>query len=244
MSKIFCEICGTAYSDTASQCPICGCPKPASAEFSVDTAAQEESKTRTAPVKGGRFSKDNVNKRMNNDDSRPEPAPVPRKTAKKKKKSSTAERVLVIVIICLLVAIVGVLAYIIVNYFIPGATAEPTVPPTTQATEPSTTGTTVPPTTEALTVPCTDLSLTENSVLLKEIGATWLLNVVATPADTTDEIQFESSDPNVATVSADGRVTAVGDGTCTITITCGNVTVQCEVVCDIPAETEPPTEPE
>ena len=25
MSKIICDICGTSYPETATQCPICGC---------------------------------------------------------------------------------------------------------------------------------------------------------------------------------------------------------------------------
>lgn len=45
--------------------------------------------------------------------------------------------------------------------------------------------------------------------------------VVVTPSNTTDDITWETSDPNVATVS-NGVVTAVGKGTATITVKSGN----------------------
>ena len=97
MSKIFCEICGTAYNETATQCPICGSPRPASAEFSVDTPERSDAETRSTPVKGGRFSKSNVNKRLNST-AKPKTAAAaaPARKRRKKKKPSTAERVLTI----------------------------------------------------------------------------------------------------------------------------------------------------
>lgn len=240
MSKIFCEICGTAYNETATQCPICGSPRPASAEFSVDTPERSDAETRSTPVKGGRFSKSNVNKRLNST-AKPKAAAAaaPARKRRKKKKPSTAERVLTIAIVCLLIAIIGVMAYIILNFFVPRSAPESTRPQTTESTPAATTEGTVPPTTEALTVPCTGLKLTEETILFNELGTTWLLNVVATPANTTDTMTFASSDTSVATVSEDGKVTAVGPGTCTITVTCGEATVECQVVCEVHEETEP-----
>ena len=256
MSKIFCEICGTAYAYTAKQCPICGCPKPESAEFSVDTEEYAENTTRNAPVKGGRFSKENVNKRLKTaerDRERREPEPrmasarntSGRKTPKKKKSASKAERSLIIAIICLLLAIVAVMAYILIHYFVPRQSPDngTSVPAeSTESVEP--TESTVPPTTQPQQIHCTGLTMTEESIQFKEIGKTWQLSVVPTPADTTDTIVYTSSDPNVATVSEDGLVTAVGEGECVITITCGTVTVECQVTCQLPQPTEPPeTEP-
>lgn len=62
MSKIICDVCGSAYSDTASQCPICGTARR-------DTTATVPSPEQTLDtengytyVKGGRFSRSNVKK--------------------------------------------------------------------------------------------------------------------------------------------------------------------------------------
>lgn len=61
MSKIICDVCGTAYSDTASQCPICGTAKnDKSKTFSTATA---DGAAAGSYIKGGRFSHANVRKR-------------------------------------------------------------------------------------------------------------------------------------------------------------------------------------
>ena len=36
MSKVICEICGTAYPDTENECPVCGFEKPEAAEFTTE----------------------------------------------------------------------------------------------------------------------------------------------------------------------------------------------------------------
>ncbi len=50
------------------------------------------------------------------------------------------------------------------------------------------------------------------------------LSATATPADTTDTIAWSSSDTNVLSVGSDGTVIAMGEGSATITATCGSVT--------------------
>ena len=63
MSKIICEVCGTAYPEASTQCPICGCVRPADAN-GVPSGPEEKAPERTyLHVKGGRFSKANVRKR-------------------------------------------------------------------------------------------------------------------------------------------------------------------------------------
>ena len=61
MSKIICDVCGTSYPDSAAQCPICGCVKPSNAE---NCGPEMEEDIGYAFVKGGRFSKSNVRKRV------------------------------------------------------------------------------------------------------------------------------------------------------------------------------------
>ena len=42
MGKIICDICGTTFSDTEAECPICGCAKDLSAASLVDELMEEE----------------------------------------------------------------------------------------------------------------------------------------------------------------------------------------------------------
>ena len=233
MSKVICEICGTAYPDTENECPVCGFEKTETAEI-----LEEEGTAAANPghVKGGRFSKSNVNKK-NSDSNRKAEAPAKRK---RKKKRGNSDRGLIIAIIVLLLAIIATAGYIYIKYFAPEWAAgedtkpvETTTKPTIQTLPPQTQGST-----ETADLSCTGLTLYEESVRLNEIGGRWLLNVVPTPANTTDTITYTSGDETVATVSADGEITAVANGETVITITCGEVTVECKVICQLPDETE------
>ena len=77
-------------------------------------------------------------------------------------------------------------------------------------------------------VPCTGVVLSQNSITFTELNATVQLNAVKTPANTTDELVWTSSDTDVVTVS-DGLVTCVGVGSAEITVTCGTQTATCSV---------------
>ena len=54
MSKIVCDICGTAYPETAEACPICGCTKEAGAALLADELLEEEvtAAAAAAPAEG------------------------------------------------------------------------------------------------------------------------------------------------------------------------------------------------
>ena len=69
----------------------------------------------------------------------------------------------------------------------------------------------------------------------------FLLHVKASPENTTDKILFTSSDEAVATVTEDGRITAVSEGEAVITIRCGVSTMECPVTVKYVEETVPPT---
>lgn len=69
-------------------------------------------------------------------------------------------------------------------------------------------------------VPCTGVEVTPATITFTGIGSTQELTIVKTPENTTDEVTITSSDESVCTVS-NGVVTAVGMGTATITVTCG-----------------------
>jgi hypothetical protein len=95
-----------------------------------------------------------------------------------------------------------------------------------------------PEETTELVIPCENLALTSGGeIVLDEAGANWLINVLALPENTTDELTYASSDENVATVNAEGKITAVGEGTAVITITCGEQELKCTVTVSYPVET-------
>jgi uncharacterized protein YjdB len=83
---------------------------------------------------------------------------------------------------------------------------ETTAPVTTVAT-------TAAPTEE--TIPCDSLKLDDTDVMLTFVGDSWKIVATMEPADTTDVLQFFSSDESVATVSS-GTVTGVAAGECEI----------------------------
>lgn len=77
--------------------------------------------------------------------------------------------------------------------------------------------------------PCTAISLSDSTKNVTALGD-FTLTATVTPADTTDDVIWSTTDATVATVAA-GVVTVVGLGTATITATCGNQTATCVVTC-------------
>lgn len=250
MSKVICDVCGTAYAETVTQCPICGCVRSADAKVvsgaSDDSAREHGSYTY---VKGGRFSKANVKKRNNANhvevvapegESRQE-----KRERLRKEQNDKNNKGLVITVIALLLAIVAVVIYIVIRFFAPFSAMQnvdqPNTTPGIEAQDP-----------EPAEIPCTLITLSRDVITLDAEGAAALLEATLTPADTTDKITFTSADETIATVDANGKVTAVAAGETVINVTCGNISAACKVVCAIeepdatvePDVTEPdPTEP-
>ena len=83
------------------------------------------------------------------------------------------------------------------------------------------------------------LSLNTTQTELTVVGATFQLVATVTPADMT--VTWSSSSDEVATVDANGLVTAVGDGMAQITATVGDKSVTCYVIVTIEAEENPDT---
>lgn len=264
MSKIICDVCGTRYPETADQCPICGHIRDASGETAEDVLIMDDARPEPrGKVQGGRFSKSNVKKRTEGT-LHYEAAPAKSKASKKaesvrpnrdeeeeftedkqNKKANTILNVLLVIVILALLAVTG---YIFMQHVLPELTKpEATTAPTIVETEP-----TEPIETEEPTYPCEELVLEETDVLLTEYEQKWLINVEVKPANTTDVLTFTSADELIATVDSEGCITALAEGQTVITIACGDVQVEYNVIClfpgveinpgDVPTD-PPPTDP-
>lgn len=75
----------------------------------------------------------------------------------------------------------------------------------------------------------TNITLNASSLLFNSIGSTQQLTATLVPSDSTAQVQWESSDTSVVTVSSSGLVTSVADGNATITASVGEVSATCSV---------------
>lgn len=170
---------------------------------------------------------------------REEPPRQPRRrpSAQQRKKERTTNLILMGIVAILVIAILAVCIFLVTKLL---DMNKPTVPgPGTTTTTPADpTGTTsVPP----YQIPCTGVRLSMPSYAFNTVGERLLLTVTKQPANTTDHVIFTSSDPQIASVDADGLVVAVANGTVIITVTCGEFSATCEITCDVGVEpTYPP----
>lgn len=231
MSKIICEVCGTSYPETSTQCPICGSVHAGDAVSVNGKTEESENAGEYTYVKGGRFSKANVRKRnkgvhvattsskkkkpQNNDTEKKDTSDTPQKTKDNKG--------LVITIFVLILAIIAVMGYIVVKFLLPPKSGNDQVNPSDNQN----------PVIDVLEKKCTDVVLDASELLLEEAGQTVKLCAIVLPADTSDTISFTSADDTVATVAPNGVITAVSRGETVITVTCGSIEVKCTVICNI-----------
>ncbi len=233
MSKIICNICGTSYAETATRCPICGCVRPGDVQAVNDKRNQDGKSTGGYTyVKGGRFSKSNVKKRAK---TRAAGASAPVSVPENEDEKSNIG--LVITAVVLLLAIIGAVIYIALRFFGPLSNPIPDHTDSTGGIH----------NTEGEDIPCVGIIVNTDSVVFEQIGDGRLLSVSVEPKNTTDKVVFRSEDETVATVSSAGMITAVGNGTTKIVITCGDLTKECTVTCQFAEEstgeeTEPTTE--
>lgn len=75
--------------------------------------------------------------------------------------------------------------------------------------------------------PPAEPSLSSKDITLSSVGASQQLSV----KDTTETVVWTTSDEKVATVTADGTVTAVAPGRATVTATVGEKTFNCAIRC-------------
>ena len=251
MSKIVCDICGTAYPDTAQECPICGCTRDSAAALLADVGLEEEVAVAAAapevvpePVKPAprkaapvieedddEYDEDEDDDDDYDDDDDDDDDDDEEDEGRK------SNAFLVILLVIVILALLAVSAFIVVKYVAPNLLGpKETAPATTLATE-------EPAETTELVIPCENLALTSGGeIVLDEVGANWLINVLALPENTTDVLVYTSSDETVATVNEQGKITAVGEGTAVITITCGAQELKCTVTVSVAEETTVPEE--
>ena len=241
MNKIICDICGTSYPDTADCCPICGCSRDAAdgilggdlLEQTAEETVQDSPRKRKEI-----FDYDEVN-------SEPEEESVTYaqtdydEEEDEEEEEEPRQNTLVVIVLTVLIALLLMAAgFIFVRYFLPNLGSKADAgPQTTQETELASTETTV------LSIPCQELYIISGkTVELNEEGQMFLLHVKASPENTTDKILFSSSDESVATVTEDGKITAVSEGETVITISCGVSVMECPVTVKYVEETTAATE--
>lgn len=226
MSKIICELCGTSYSENAAQCPICGCAHPVDTQNIVSGDEQNATESTYQYVRGGRFSKANVRKR-NNNKQKTEPVKTKSKNDIQEPEKKTSNKGLIITIFVLLLAIIAVVVYNALMFFgpvIPSNDAEDQTQPSVSVLQ------------QPTEIHCTEISLEFTEIVLEQLGDTIILNATVLPVDTTDTCTFFTADDTVATVNAEGVITAVGSGETDITVTCGSISAVCKVVVSEPVE--------
>ena len=245
MSKIICDICGTSYQDTADCCPIFGCTRDAAADLLADDLLAEDTVVQPKG-KGGKaiskkkqiFDYDEVNTLLDQEDPEEEGDEAVFDDEEDYEDEPRHNTFVVILLTVLIAALLIAAGFIFVKYFLPNmGGGEETVPETsTEQVEQ------LPEETQ-LRIPCEILSVKSGlKAELSEVGFSHLINVVTVPEDTTDVVTYVSADQSVATVSEDGKITAVAEGETVVTISCGDVQMFVSVICDFTPETEPPTE--
>lgn len=234
--KVICDVCGTTFPETATNCPICGCAMSRPAQTVPDDAVgSSERSTANTYAKGGRFAKSNVkrNNRNAGGDSRSYKDPG--------RRDDQGNNVgLIAVVVILLLACIMVLGYIGYNVFFnnsndPGDNSQ--VNNGSQDSDDQ----------NGETILCTAIKLNSKAIYLDTENESYMLAVMLEPENTTETVTFESSDPTVAVVDEKGNITPVGYGTAVITVTCGSVSEQCAVTSAVgtpPEATQPdPTVP-
>lgn len=234
MSKIICDICGTTYQESAECCPICGCARDAASDLLGEELQVEEAAEETAGKKKKEiFDFDEVNTEAKQEEDEEEEDSYDEEEEEDEPRHNT---LVVILLTILIVALLAAAGFIFVKYFLPNMKGEETVPTTevVQVTE-----------TTAVTeevIPCEHIIMNNAAKAeLNEVGQQFLLNVIVKPENTTEKIIYTSGDESIATVTEDGKITAISEGTTNIYISCGKNSIECPVVVKYVEETSVPT---
>ena len=232
--KIICDVCGTTFPETATHCPICGCAKSPAAKTipGDDLQDSQGSSTANTYAKGGRFSKNNVQRNSRTRGSEG------RFSGDRNRKNDTPEanKGLIAVVVVLLLAIIAVVVYIgvtVLGNLGGAADNDGNNQPSSSYQDGN----------DGQTVACTGITL---GVKLHEFTSETdqlLLSVKLEPENTTETATFLSSDPEVATVETNGLVKpGTKQGEATITVVCGSVSEECKIIStvgELPVDSQP-----
>lgn len=245
MNKIICDICGTSYPSSTECCPICGCSSTASAEL-LGADMLHEDFSEDINENAGYFSANNRKKEIfdydevNSEDileDEEEDEEAEGDDTEEEEEAPRHNTFVVILLTMVIVVLLGAAAFIFFRYFLPNMGGDETVPTTVAIQETETTA----PATEP-TVPCQQMFMTSAGVAkLNAEGQQFLLHIKTHPEDTTDEIIYTSGDESIATVTEDGKITAISEGETVIYISCGIHSIECPVIVEYVEETVPPT---
>lgn len=230
MSKITCDICGTTYAQTAPCCPICGNSRNSDIDAQMENLIpNEEEEISFSGRKREIFDFDEVNSEVYEDDYHT--------CEESDGEEPSGQNTFLIIALTVLIALMLIAAgYIFVRFYLPNMGGEPTIPATTAAVTESVTEATTEP-----SIPCENLVMTSGaSAILSAEGQNFLLHVQAQPGNTTDKILYTSGNEAIATVTEDGRITAVSEGETIIYIACGTRTLECPVIVKYVEDTTPP----
>ena len=237
---IKCEYCGEMYSVTYKHCPFCNedgtgrwdDPAPEE-EYIYDDEERADARGGKRLIGGGGGGR----------------------------RGPSAGRIIGTLLSLALIVAAGCIVFSLVRSLVGGEKPTPTPPPPsiestapteTPSDEPSapvsespavpTTPTTDPTLPPAPTTPAVELiaptsfKISHSDVTLDHMGETFTITPTYTPANARGDITWKSSNPNVASVSWDGKVTAVSKGTVTITATVAGVGEKtCIVRCNFKA---------
>lgn len=241
MNKIICDICGTTYPESSECCPICGCTNAAAADLlraDMDYEAFDEEipgEHADKPVNSRKkeiFDYDEVNTEDSDEEADDDEYDAEEEEDGEAPRHNTF---VVILLTVLIVALLGAAAFIFVRYFLPNMREEE--PATTAAVQE-----TAPAATTEAVIPCEQMFMTSAGVAeLSAEGQQFLLHIKVIPEDTTDQIIYTSGDESIATVTEDGKITAVSEGETVIYISCGEYYIDCPVIVKYVEETVPPT---
>ena len=242
MSKIICDICGTSYPDTADCCPICGCSRDAAGsilgEDFLEQPADETVQEQDFPKKRKEiFDYDEVNSDPDEEQVTYAETEYDEEELDEEDEEPRPNTLLVIILTVVIALLLMAAGFIFVRYFLPNMGGRPDAAvQTTHATETASAETTEPG------IPCQELYIISGKTIeLNKEGQMFLLHVKASPENTTDKILFASGDESIATVTEDGKVTAISEGETVITISCGVSTMECPVTVKYLEEKVPPT---
>lgn len=241
MSKIICEICGTSYQESAQCCPICGYAMESAEDYLEEDLLNEDEAVPFAAKKKEIFDFDEVNAESEDEEYIDDEDEETYEESYAEEDDDEDRQPNTLLVILLTVIIAGLLVaagFIFFRFFLPSRNkAEATQPVQTMAVAEQLLEESTEP-----TIPCETLIISSGMVAeLNAEGQHFLLHIKAMPENTTDKILYVSGDESIATVTEDGRITAVSEGETKIYITCGKSSIECPVIIRYVEETVPPT---